>query len=121
MAGEVSVHLTKVAQAHAHVAAADCVAALKRQQEILKKASEGSTHKARQEMLKGVAHDLVKAAADIALKLLQLPGLKLAAVGLEGKLKRARAPVSVQAAMPVVALVQMPTLGLEAMQVFLEA
>nr|CAB3477718.1 unnamed protein product [Digitaria exilis] len=78
MAGEVSVHLTKVAQAHAQVAAADCVAALKLQQEILKKASESckaitndvaATHKARQEMLKGVAHDLVKAAGDIALSM----------------------------------------------------
>lgn len=75
MAGEVSMHLTKVAQAHAQVAAADCVAALKIQQDILRKASESCkaishdvamTHKARQEMLKGVAHDLVKAAGDIA-------------------------------------------------------
>ncbi|OEL16559.1 Long-chain-fatty-acid--AMP ligase FadD29 [Dichanthelium oligosanthes] len=78
MAGEVSMHLTKVAQAHAQVAAGECVAALKLQQEILKKASErckavshdvAMTHKARQEMLKAVAHDLVKAAGDIALSM----------------------------------------------------
>ena len=75
MAGEVSMHLTQVAQAHAQAAATNCVAALKLQQEILRKASErcravsqdvAMTHKARQEALNGVAHDLVKVAGDIA-------------------------------------------------------
>jgi len=75
MAAEVSMHLTQVAQAHAQAAATNCVAALKLQQEILKKACErcravsqdvAMTHKARQEALTGVAQDLVKAAGDIA-------------------------------------------------------
>ena len=75
MAAEVSMHLTQVAQAHAQAAATNCVAALKLQQEILKKACErcravsqdvAMTHKARQEALNGVAHDLVKVAGDIA-------------------------------------------------------
>jgi hypothetical protein len=75
MAAEVSMHLTKVAQAHAQVAAADCVATLKIQQDILRKAAEtckvishdvALTHKARLDMMKSVAYDLVKAAGDIA-------------------------------------------------------
>jgi hypothetical protein len=75
MAAEVSMHLTQVAQAHAQAAASNCVAALKLQQDILRKASErckavsqdvAMTHRARQEALNGVAQDLVKVAGDIA-------------------------------------------------------
>lgn len=78
MAGEVAAQITKVAQAHANAAAGDVVAALKLQQEILKKTTDhcravshdaAMAQKAKFEMLKSVAHDLCKVAGDIAISM----------------------------------------------------
>lgn len=78
MAGEVAENMAKVSKQHASVACDDIVAALRLQQEFLKKTTEhckaistdvAMAQKAKVEMLKGVAHDLCKVAGDIAASL----------------------------------------------------
>lgn len=78
MAGEVADQMFVVSQQHASVAAADIVAALRFQQEILKKAAErckaissdvAMAQKMKHEMLKGVAHDLCNVAGNIAISM----------------------------------------------------
>jgi len=81
MAGEVAEQMTIVGKQHASVAAADIIAALRLQQEILKKTTErckvistdaAMAQKAKIEMLKGVAHDLCTVAGDIAISMSSL-------------------------------------------------